>query len=271
MKRILVPTDFSDLATRALRHAGAIALHSGAEITVLYADTFLPPPHFTSEQIPDLVQNIEQSKAAAKERLNRYAAEILGPAVRWKGVVAEQLPVDAILETAAEIHAELIVMGTHGRSGFNRLMLGSVTEKVLRQTNTPLMTTRWREDAAPEPKRILVPTDLSRAADRAMALTLEHAQMFNSEITLLHVVEQGEEPGADAWDRYIGPAGANASIVRRVERGEVATRVLEVAAEISADLIVVGIEHKRFRDTTVLGTDVLRIIRHADVPVVAVP
>ena len=58
MKRILVPTDFSDLATRALRHAGTIALHAGAEVTVLYADTFLPPPHFTSEQIPDLVQNI---------------------------------------------------------------------------------------------------------------------------------------------------------------------------------------------------------------------
>lgn len=271
MKPILVPTDFSELATRALRHAGAIALHSGAEIAVLYADTFLPPPHFTSEQIPELVRNIEQSKASAKERLNRYAAETLEPRIRWRALVAEQAPVDAILEKAAELDAELIVMGTHGRSGVNRLMLGSVTEKVLRQTRAPLMTTRWKEGAPPEPRRILVPTDLSSASARALSLTLQHARMFDSEITLLHVVERGEEPAADAWALFIESAGAKGSIERRVERGEVAARVLGVAEEISADLIVVGIEHKRFRDTTVLGGDVLRIIRHAEVPVLAVP
>lgn len=271
MKRILVPTDFSDLATRAVRHAGTIALHSSAEVTVLYADTFLPPPHFTSEQIPDLVQNIEQSKAAAKERLARYAEEVLPPAVRWRSLVAEAAPVDAILDTATTWNADLVVMGTHGRSGFNRLMLGSVTEKVLRQTRKPLMTTRWKDSPAPEPKRILVPTDLSPASGRAFAVALENGAMFDSEITLLHVVEEGKEPGAAAWATFTESAGANAKIERRVEQGSVAGRVLEIAEEIEADLIVLGIEHKPFRDTTVLGTDVLRIIRHAEVPVVAVP
>ena len=271
MKRILVPTDFSDLATRALRHAGTIALHSGAEVTVLYADTFLPPPHFTSEQIPDLVQNIEQSKAAAKERLARYTEEALPPAVRWRALVVEGTPVDAILETAKDSNADLIVMGTHGRSGFNRLMLGSVTEKVLRQIRTPLLTTRWRETAAPEPRRILVPTDLSPASGRAFALALENNALFNSDIILLHVVEDGKEPDKAAWAKFTAFAAANANIERRVERGDVATRVLEVADEIEADLIVLGIEHKPFRDTTILGSDVLRVIRHAEVPVVAVP
>ncbi|HSN68926.1 MAG TPA: universal stress protein [Thermoanaerobaculia bacterium] len=271
MKRILVPTDLSDLATRALRHAGTIALHSGAEITVLYADTFLPPPHFTSEQIPELVKNIEQSKAAAKEVLARNADEALPPAVRRRTLVVERAPVDAILDTATELDADLIVMGTHGRSGFNRLMLGSVTEKVLRQTRRPLLTTRWKDGAAPEPRRILVPTDLSPISGRAFAHALEHSALFDSAITLLHVVAGGDEPESKAWSDFTAFAAADAKIERRIERGNVAGRVLEIAEEISADLIVLGIEHKAFRDTMVLGTDVLRVIRHAEMPVVAVP
>ncbi len=271
MKRILVPTDFSELATRALRHAGAIAARSGGEVTVLYADTFLPPPHFTAEQIPDLVRNIEESKAAAKERLARYVAETLGPAIRWRAVVAEQQPVDAILATADQIDAELIVMGTHGRSGVNRLMLGSVTEKVLHRTKRPLMTTRGEETLALAPKRVLVPTDLGAASQRALSLALRNAELFDTDIVLLHVVGEGEEPAPAAWEQFLVSAGASASLERRVARGEVAESVLQTAEEIAADLIVVGIEHKRFRDTTVLGSNVVKVIRHASVPVLAVP
>ncbi len=271
MKRILVPTDFSELARRAVRHAGAIAQRAGAEVTVLYADPFLPPPHFTKEQIPDLVRGIEQSKAAAKELLNRCAGETLGPSVTWRAVVAEQEPVDAILATAERIDAELIVMGTHGRSGVNRFMLGSVTEKVLRQTTRPLMTTRLGREAPPEPRRVLIPTDLGPASRRSLEIALRHAALFDSTLVLLHVIGEGEEPPASAWEELLASAGASASLERRVARGEVAERVLQTAEEIAADLIVVGVEHKRFRDTTVLGSDVVKIIRHADVPVLAVP
>lgn len=271
MKRILVPTDFSELARRAVRHAGVIAQHSGGEVTVLYADRFLPPPHFTADQIPDLVRGIEQSKAAAKELLNRCAGETLGSNVRWSAVVAEQDPVDAILATAERIDAELIVMGTHGRSGVNRLMLGSVTENVLRRTERPVLTTRLAKDLAPEPKVVLVPTDMGAASRRATLLALRHANLFDSNIVLLHVIAEGEAPRPGAWEEFLASTGAGASLERRVERGDVAERVLHTADEIGADLVVVGIEHKRFRDTTVLGSDVVKIIRHADVPVLAVP
>jgi nucleotide-binding universal stress UspA family protein len=191
--------------------------------------------------------------------------------VRWQPLVVERAPVDAILDTAATLDADLIVMGTHGRSGFSRLMLGSVTERVLRQSRIPLLTTRWKDTAAPEPRRILVPTDLSPASGRAFALALDHAALFGSEITLLHVVEREDEPDRAAWETFARFAGSNATIERRIERGDVAARVLEVAEELPVDLIVLGIEHKPFRDTTVLGTGVLRVIRHADVPVAAVP
>lgn len=271
MKRILVPTDFSDLARRAVRHAGMIAQHSGGEVTVLYADTFLPPPHFTAEQIPDLVRGIEQSKTAAKELLNRCAGETLGSNVRWRAVLAEKDPVDAILATADAMDAEMIVMGTHGRSGVNRLMLGSVTENVLRRATRPVLTTRAVTDVPPEPKVVLVPTDLGAASQRALSLALRHADLFHSSIVLLHVVDQEAEPAAETWAQFLASSGTSASLEHRVARGDVAERVLQTAEEIGADLIVVGIEHKRFRDTTVLGSDVVKIIRHADVPVLAVP
>ncbi|HEU5163526.1 MAG TPA: universal stress protein [Thermoanaerobaculia bacterium] len=271
MKRILVPTDFSELARRAVRHAGSIAQHAGAEVTVLYADTFMPPPHFTADQIPDLLRGIEQSKAAAKDLLNRCVAETLGSSAAWRTVVVEREPVEAILSTAEELDADLLVMGTHGRSGVDRLMLGSVTEKVLHRTKRPLMTTRLHREAPPEPRRVLVPTDLGAASRRSLALALRHAALFDSETVLLHVIGEGDDPPAAAWEQFLAAAGASTEIERRVARGPVAERVLQTAEEIGAALIVVGIEHKRFRDTTVLGSNVVKIIRHADVPVLAVP
>jgi nucleotide-binding universal stress UspA family protein len=118
--------------------------------------------------------------------------------VRWQPLVVERAPVDAILDTTSTLGADLIVMGTHGRSGFSRLMLGSVTERVLRQTRVPLLTTRGRDAATPEPRRILVPTDLSAASGRAFELALTEAATFDSEITLLHVVERDGEPDSAA-------------------------------------------------------------------------
>jgi nucleotide-binding universal stress UspA family protein len=142
MKKILVPTDFSELATAALRHAGELAAKEGAELIALYADTFDPPVEFTSRGIADVAHAIEHSRRRAHEELERCVGENVPSTVKTQAVVVEELPVPAIIGYAKRNGIDLIVMGTHGRSGIQRLLLGSVAERVVAESPVPVKTIR---------------------------------------------------------------------------------------------------------------------------------
>lgn len=149
MKTILVPTDFNELAAAALRHAVQIARATGAEIVLLYADRFEPPAEFTARQMEELVDALAESRRRAGEELDRYARGIVPSAVKVRTVVREDFPAAAIVAAAEELDADLIVMGTHGRGGLSRIVLGSVTEAVLRETRRPVLTVTRTGEARP--------------------------------------------------------------------------------------------------------------------------
>jgi nucleotide-binding universal stress UspA family protein len=150
LNHILCPVDFSDLSARALRYAGMLAGRLNAHLTVVYANSFSAPPYFTQSRLEDLERQFRESFQEAETALRRFVQE------QMRGVahgevdvrVIEGLPVDAIRKTAKESHADLIVMGTHGCSGLNRLMLGSVTERLLRESEVPVLTVRGDMAAA---------------------------------------------------------------------------------------------------------------------------
>ncbi|MDR3701407.1 MAG: universal stress protein [Candidatus Sulfopaludibacter sp.] len=107
---ILVPVDFSEISAHALRTASLLREHCGhGSLTALYANWFEAPPYVTSGRLEELQKEFRESLA--------YAEGALGA-----------LPADAIREAAISQKADLIVIGTHGRSGLNRWMLGSVAE-----------------------------------------------------------------------------------------------------------------------------------------------
>ncbi len=134
-KTILVPTDFSDASRQALHRAADFAQACSARLTVIYADRFTPPDETDRE-------NVEQSKAAATARLQDEVRKEVPPDVPVDSFVVVDTPVSAILGVAKERNVDWIVMGTHGRSGVSRLLLGSVTEQVLRQADRPVLTVR---------------------------------------------------------------------------------------------------------------------------------
>ena len=142
MKKILVPTDFSDLATAALRHAGELAAAEGAELIALYADTFEPPVEFTSREIDGVMHSIDQSRQLAHEELERCLGQNVPSTVATMAVVIEDLPVPAIIGYAKRNAVDLIVMGTHGRTGLGRLLMGSVAERVVAESPVPVKTIR---------------------------------------------------------------------------------------------------------------------------------
>ena len=138
-KTILVPIDFSGLsvptletATRLLADGGvAVLLHVVEWLPAVAGGTFGVYPHR---------KEIEQIKALSKEKLDAYTAE--RPEIRFETRVAEGKPAAVILETAAEVGPGLIVIGSHGRSGLDHFILGSVTERVLRKSRTAVLVVR---------------------------------------------------------------------------------------------------------------------------------
>jgi len=279
-KLILCPIDFSEPATLALYYGKHLATCFGARLTVLYADPFSPPPYFTSGQVEDLAKTIERFKGAAHEYLTRYVSEHIGGPGEVEKIVVENQTVPAILLTAKDKKADMIVMGTHGRSGINRLMLGSVTEKVLHETDRPVLTVRGKKGIAEPSKvsirQILCPINYTEVALKALEHAVGISKCFEAELLVLHVIEshstdvkEEEEHGRlCAWI----PDGVRSrcSLREVVRRGEAAEQIIEAASSAGCDMIVLGAQHKRFHDTTVLGTTTIRVTRHAPCPVLTV-
>lgn len=139
-KKILVATDFNELAAAALRVAAGLAQRTGGSIVLLYADRFDPPAEFTSPQLPRIANVIDASRRRAKEELERCAARTIPAGIEHQSLVIESLAVAAITEYADTHGIDLVAMGTHGRGSIQRILLGSVAEEVLQRTRVPLLT-----------------------------------------------------------------------------------------------------------------------------------
>jgi nucleotide-binding universal stress UspA family protein len=268
---ILCPVDFSELSGLGLRYAAALARRQGARLTVLYAHSFQPPPYFSVNELEALHQRLRDSLGEARAALERFIAEHgAGPA---EATVAEGPPADVIRRVAEGAGAGLIVMGTHGRSGVNRLMLGSVAERVLRESRIPVLTVRGGAAAPPDgPKRILCPVNNTPAAREALNAALWLASSFGGELTVVHVPETRPERAIEDICAWVPEAARARCHLREAEAGADADHaILTMAREEGSDLLVVGSQHRRFFDSTVLGSTTARLVRHAPCPVLTVP
>lgn len=146
-KELLVPIDFSTSSIRALRMAIGLSRHAQGRITVLHVGLAPGMGQFDlgayGVPVPDaLVQIHEQAAVEQRHALEKLAREEIPDDVPWQAVVREGFPPDEILGQAKAGHHDLLVMGTHGRSGLERVVLGSVTERVLRRADLPVLVTR---------------------------------------------------------------------------------------------------------------------------------
>ena len=141
--RILVPIDFSETSLHALRLAVHEARTHGAELVLLHVGAvpwaIAPNPDLAS---PILVQWNDEIAREHEAALRRVAREEVPSDIAVSTIVKEGVPTTAILESIAETGADLVVMGTHGRRGLDRLFLGSVAESVLRESTIPVLVTR---------------------------------------------------------------------------------------------------------------------------------
>jgi nucleotide-binding universal stress UspA family protein len=182
-------------------------------------------------------------------------------------------PHEAILQTADAIHADLIVMGTHGRGGVNRLLIGSVTEEVLRMACIPVLAVRTGLSSVAIPARhVLCPMNNSPEARRALDLATLIAGCFGASVMVLHVRNPRESaPILDIHSWIPDALGQRCSIDAVTREGNTAQEIVIAASESSCDLVVIGARHHRFLEGKVLGTTTELVMRHSPCPVMAVP
>ncbi|MCL5670371.1 MAG: universal stress protein [Acidobacteria bacterium] len=276
LERILCAVDFSKASAAALRVAGGLAKGARAEVTVLHVQRLEAPEYFTVAQIKALNAQLRRSLRAARKFTEDFAAKNLPRDIDRSTVVLEADPVDAILQTLKESKADLLAMGTHGRTGIARFRLGSVSESVLRQAARSVLTAGPRVQLSASLgtiRRVLCPINYSELAHRTLELAAAIAEITGAELIVTHVLEEpGEtEAGRRELCDWVPSKVRNRCSVREVVRsGHPAEQTLLEAERSHADLLVIGAQHRNMFGSLLFGSTTETVIRSAACPVFSV-
>ncbi|MGO8786718.1 MAG: universal stress protein [Terriglobia bacterium] len=289
LKRILCPIDFSQFSIRAYLHALSLAEHYGAKLFVQHvvelwrypsADFAVSAGSF-EDFCRDLGENCEKE---LQQFLENYTPGDIQP----ECVVQRGIAPDSILTFAEAQKADLIVMGTHGRRGFDRLMLGSVTERVMRKASCPVLVVHKpshdfiipdsRQDAV-NLNRILFCTDFSANSRRALDYALSLAAEYGAELTLVHVLEnippstskEATAKAAERLDKLIPLEMHKSGKVRTtVCIGKPYEQIIRIARETQTEMAVMAVRGRSALNLAVFGSTTHRVVQLGPCPVLVV-
>jgi nucleotide-binding universal stress UspA family protein len=223
---------------------------------------------------------------AVRERLR--ATHAPGRPIDVVYLVRDGVASDEILDTAREVRADLIALGTHGRTGLRRLLAGSVAEDVLRRAPCPVLVLRSGDEAPPvarEVRTVLHATDGSEESRGALRVARELARDHGARLVLLHVglpvdatpgvipyPDEFKEESAmlDGLRAQLEGPDLKGTVEVEVRRGDVPKEILRAAADASCDLIVVGTHGRTGLRRLLMGSVAEAVLRAADRPVLAV-
>jgi nucleotide-binding universal stress UspA family protein len=292
---VLCPIDFSEPSKRALAYAVAFADWHQARLAVMHvAPTFEPslaPPVRYDEPV-DIAFPVQREEVL--EALHRMAKAAGASPSKVEAVAEAGAPVPMILDRAVSWPADLVVMGTHGRSGFDRALLGSVAERVMHKAPCAVLTVppaAHAPSASPVAiRRILCPVDFSPSSLVALGFALDMARQVHAAVTLLHVVDwptEGEPLAhaqaaapeflftllADGRERLQAVVPSEASdvhVAQVVVAGRAKREILRYATEHDSDIILMGAQGRDGLGLTLLGSTTERVVRDAACPVLTV-
>ena len=283
-RQILVPLDMSELSDLSLKYAHVGAQVFDADITVLNAMHFEYPRYLSAEVTDRILKELKRSETDARRHLAEHVRRVLGEASRKSNINYQVVDIDparAILRASEDIKADLIVMGTHGYSGLKHWMLGSVTEKILHLSKTPVFTIRQKingfidtadPDARPEIKHILCPCNLSPSAAAALQTASSLAEQMAARLVVLFCTDSNDASEKDRLAAWVEETlQRKPSIDLLIRHGEAAEQTIAEAGRLDSDLIVIGICHRPFGEGSVVGRTTEKVARYAPVPVLAIP
>jgi len=288
---VLCPVDFSDASRGALRYGAVLAEHFGSDLVVMTAMDPLLAEAAAMETSADDV------RTATLEALRKFFGETVERGLKATSVAFVACvgkPDAEILRIARERHTDLIVISSHGLSGFRKMFFGSTTERVLRETRVPVLVVPGDDrgpwslaDATSRVRRILAPVLLSPAHARQVGVARALAEVVMAPVLLLHVVEplRAVLPRSDRYlakvererreraeaelERIAGSAGP-ARVEGLIAYGEPAEEIVKVARDRGVGLIVMALQGSALAGPRI-GSVTYRVLSAAGRPVLALP
>jgi len=295
IRRVLCPVDFSDASARGLKYAVVFARWYAARVTVLHvADARTDAPREPSPV--GLPPSTAVLAPAETERVLQAIAAFVDagahPDVSFDPLVRTGRPSIEILHAADAVSADLIVMGTHGHAGFDRLVMGSVTERVVRKSRRPVLSVPphaapGRESPAIV-ERILCPVVFSEPSMKALQCAVSLAEEADARLTVVHVADLLSAHAFPIYDRLDLPtlqaeyerqlryrlqefvptaARAYCPIDEQVRAGTAWREIIAAAEERKVQMIVMSVTARTAPDTTVFGSTTEQVVRQAPCPV----
>jgi nucleotide-binding universal stress UspA family protein len=279
---VLIATDFSRYSD--------VALNFGLELARDYKATAYVASVIPTDEIllagPDAYM-------AAKDATRRDLLELKASLARTNSYVEgkdyhlymlEGVVAEALLDFAGARKIDLIVVATHGRSGLGKVLMGSVAEKVFRQSSVPVLTIgpQVRQAAHRKaPRNILVPADFNPASERGVRFAAALAREHKARLTVLYVLSPSAVKGvSDRGDMEQGIKSKLAELMARaadgvaynvrVEAGRVETVILEMADKLEADLLVMGVRPWNGLLDRLMWPHAYEVVRKSPCPVVTV-
>jgi nucleotide-binding universal stress UspA family protein len=287
-KRILCPMDFSELSDLALKYAAMGAREFDAELALLHAHFFELPKYFVPDNADSITNSLKRAKKDIRNSLEQHAKKILGPMydeITLDFDVIDQHPAGAIMAAVKEKACDIIVMGTHGLSGIKRFLMGSITERVVRESPVPVFTIRQKvhdfievqnTEIIPKLKRVVCPCDLKPTSRPAFEVAVSLADCFKAELTVLHIQEEGKAKAVDEIQEQINAILGDihrqpCPVEIKVRQGNSAEEIVKQVIEYQEDIVVLGAVHKSFLEDSFLGRTTELVMRHAPVPIFITP
>ena len=295
IRKILATTDFSSESRAGVRYAVDLAEKLSASVALLHV--IEPPSHLSGVESVVIARGDSEMEALARARLVTLAKREGGDAVSITLSVRTGKPFHEINTAARESAADLIVIATHGYTGFEHVLLGSTAERVVRHAPCSVLTVPTREFpkrtgkvSSFRLKKILVPMDFSNLSKDALPWAIFLAEQFKAEVVLLHVVEKfpiDNLLGRELMSHTIVPlmkeakanlqrAAADLSksiglkISASVRDGKPHEEICAAAKSLGADLIVLTTHGYTGLKHVWLGSTAERVVRHAQRPVLVV-
>lgn len=290
-RRILLPTDFSSGAARARDYAVFLAQIYGAELRLLHVSQ--PYPTLTTDAVaePYLLEPVRQQVSRVMDELSGRLREA---GIQASGMQTIGIPSEEIIRTAREEGADIIVMGTQGRTGLDHVLVGSTAERVVKGAPCPVMTVRPSSNADSQQvpitvQRLLVPVDFSDSSVDVLEVALHVARRLGASVTLLHVVEwawlrlqftvaelaESDRVRTEMESRlgqYADLLRAQGLRVETVMRGGGGPGdfIVETAEQQRSDLIIMGTHGRRGIRRALIGSVAEAVLRAAPCPVLTV-
>ncbi len=295
LSKIVVGTDFSGDADIAVKQALNIARKHGAELVLLHIGTI---PERPSEIPPQLLSVATEYHEIMKERLTevRDKLEQLRERIDGQGARVSQMMIDGfadsgLAEAADELGADLLVVGTHGHTGFKRFVLGSVAQRVVRLATGSVLVARAGSEGAGGYDKILVPIDFSKFTDPAIKMAIDMVSA-DGQIELFHgwklpgvtwaqdawgsewanlregIATAADERGLELVDKY--SAKASACITFNNQELMPTVGIHDRVDEGHFDLVVMGSHGRKGWKRWTLGSVAEQTVRHAPCSVIVV-